>query len=98
MQSDALQDCQQFLEFSDVNDLDEDGDTMLIFNASSGYDAAVELLLTKEDIDVNKTGQLGYSPLFVACSNGHEGNHCCTIPPSGPCLIRYWRLHLIIPL
>src|SRR3984957_4453986 len=50
-----------------------DGKSPLSISAENGHEAIVELLLARDDVDVNsKDRQYGLTPLLWAASNGHE--------------------------
>ena len=58
-------------EFSNVNATDYDGDNALHYVCWWGDLPAAKLLIDA-GIDINKYGDLGYTPLHVACMNGHS--------------------------
>ena len=45
----------------------------LSWAAGNGHEAIVKILLYRDDIDPNKLGEEGRTPLFLAACNGHEG-------------------------
>ncbi|BAO99459.1 ankyrin repeat domain-containing protein [Wolbachia endosymbiont of Cimex lectularius] len=53
-------------EGADVNVVDKNGDTPLIWAATNGHKETVETLLKVKGIDVNVKGQYGYTPLHSA--------------------------------
>ncbi len=53
-------------EGADVNVVDKNGDTPLIWAATNGHKETVETLLKVKGIDVNVKGQYGYPPLHSA--------------------------------
>jgi ankyrin repeat protein len=57
-------------DFSDVNATSSDGDNALHCVARWGDLAAAKALI-EAGIDVNKAGDLGYTPLHVACMQGN---------------------------
>lgn len=57
-------------DFSDVNATSTDGDNALHFVVRWGDLAAAKALI-EAGIDINKAGDLGYSPLHVACMRGN---------------------------
>lgn len=58
------------VDFSDLNACSTDGDNALHVVVRSGNLAAAKALI-EAGIDVNKRGDLGYTPLHVACMNGN---------------------------
>jgi ankyrin repeat protein len=60
----------QGTDFSDLNATSSDGDNALHCVVRWGDLAAAKALIDA-GIDVNKAGDLGYTPLHVACSQGH---------------------------
>ena len=60
------------MEGCDINQGDRMGFTPLMWAARQGDRGAVELLLTRDDIDPNKPDNYNATPLWWA-SNGHEG-------------------------
>jgi len=58
-------------DFSDVNASSSDGDNALHCVVRWGDLSAAKALIDA-GIDVNKAGDLGYSPLHVACMKGNE--------------------------
>jgi len=61
------------MEGCDINQGDWMGFTPLMWAARQGDQAAVALLLTRDDIDPNKPDNDSRTPLWRASSNGHEG-------------------------
>ena len=60
-------------DFSDVNATSNDGDNALHCVVRWGDLGAANALIDA-GIDINKTGDLGYTPLHVACMKGNAGN------------------------
>ena len=49
------------------------GDTPLAWAAGNGHEEVVKILLGRDDIDPNKPGMHGRTPLLLATRNQHEG-------------------------
>ena len=60
----------QHVEFSDVNASRSDGDNALHVIVGWGDLAAAKTLI-EAGIDINKAGDLGYTPLHLACMKGN---------------------------
>jgi hypothetical protein len=62
----------QLLQINHSADLkDSTGQTPLSLATTQGHSEVVQLLLTRDDIDVNSEDQYGNSPLFYAANSGH---------------------------
>ena len=55
-----------------INEVSENGPTLMIHAASRGYDKMVKILLEKEQIRVNQANKDGKTPLIIAAYKGHD--------------------------
>jgi ankyrin repeat protein len=62
---------QLMLEKGEVNSIDKQGRTLLLWAAFEGHNEVAQLLLDREDIKVNSKDNGGRIPLSWTASNGH---------------------------
>ena len=55
----------------DINAVDDNGYTLLLRVAASGFHTLLSLLFTVKTLDVNLTDKDGRTALMLACKNGH---------------------------
>jgi len=61
------------IEGCDINQIDSQGNTPLIWAAKNGHEGVVGILLGRDDVNPDKQDNDGTTPLWRAVSGGHEG-------------------------
>jgi len=60
------------MEGCDINQIDSQGNTPLIWAAKNGHEGVVKILLARDDVNPYKPDNDGRTPLWRAAFNGHE--------------------------
>lgn len=56
----------------DLDGVDGDGTTALMWAAFGGHQNVMEILLESDSVDLNKADSIGLTSLMYACTQGHE--------------------------